>query len=368
MAIFNSVFESTSVDILEAELESANIYTPDMNGEVEDGDNIVAEFCRDMYMLEASMYVADVQLETAVSEGANIEATMENFLTDAVATAKKKVLELWEKLQKWFKEMISKFRAFTAASASFVKKHSNEIMNNYKKNTDWKYSGYKYNEAAFTAADGAIDKIRDSAYSKADSSNGMDIDIAMANVGKSFKGADGIDASTYQDIETGSVAALGTVIMGACRGTEADDEHPAEDVVQGWINTCREAEKTLNKLNAHEAEAKKQISKIIAELKKAEKEAKKSEKGKDDKSGSTSIHNTIKFNTKLAAIVSKVTTVIVNARIEQFKAYSRRLREIKGLKGSDKKKEENTETAPETAPAESAKESFNLLNNAFGLF
>lgn len=362
MAIFNSVFESVSADdILDKEIAEAGIDTPESTGEPSEADEIVAEFCKEAYMLEASMYVADIQLESAVLEGASVDAVMENFLTNAIENAKKNILKLWEKLKKFFKETANKFKAFAAASASFVKKHGTEIVNKYKKFPKWTYSGYKFNEKAFEGAAKVVTDIQAKAHKSA--SDALDIDIAMANVGKSFKTYDtkAIPRSTYEDIETGSVAALGAVIMGACRGEEVENEHPDEGVVQDWVNTCRDAEKTLNKIYEEETKAKKAIADIITEFKKAENDAKDAEKksSNGDSSKSTAIHNTIKFNSKLAAVISKVSTVIVNARTEQYRAYSRHLKDIYSLKGSG-------ESVQEELSVE--KNSYNLLNSAFGLF
>lgn len=358
MAIFSSVFESTNTeDILDAELETADIETPEMSGEDGEGDDIVSEFCRDAYMLEASMYVMDVQLETSVAEGASIESVMENVFTDLIAKAKKKILELWEKLKETITNLRVKFKAFSAASVNFVKKHENQIIEKYKKNPKYEFAGYHYDDKAFEMAAGVVDDIRDKAYKAGDSSNEYDMNIALANIGQTFKGkvpnSSGADRA-FDDLDTGSVAALGAVILAACRGEE--NKEPAttdETTVKRWISTCKAAEDVLKETYNHEASAKKQISDIIADLKKAEKKAKDAEKNASNKSASAEISNTIKFNTALAAVIGKVTTVIINARVEQYKAYSRRLKEIYALK--DKK--------------EATQESFNLLNDAFaGLF
>lgn len=341
MAIFNSIFESYTTDVLDEELEKVDELGDDVAAEPEGGDDIVKEFCRDFYMLEATMYVMDIQLETAVFEGASIESVMENVLTDLIKKAKDSILKLWNKLKNWIRDRIRQLKTAVAASTNFVKKHKSDILKKYNKNKKgFKPTGYLYeNDKSFEAAKASITEVRNQARNATGSPE--DIDAAMANVGAKFKGFEGVSLKDVDNIETGSLAALGAVMTSACRGTELEGESVVkESDVQRWIDTCLGAQKTITALSKDEDDAKKEISKIIDELKKAEAKAKalKTDAGDTD---AANIRNTITFNNRIAALVSKVTTVVVNIRCEQFKTYSRYLRQINGLKGEDANEEDD---------------------------
>lgn len=347
MAIFNTLFESSDTDIttdvLDEELAKADLPDEDVNTELDGGDELVKEFNESTYMLEAAMYIADVQLETAVYEGSSVESLMENAVTDFLKKAKENILKLWNKLQTWIRETIANIRAFASASTGFVKKHETEIKKRFANNGDtYDYSGYDFDESGFDKCSYVIDIIKGESQSALNAPASSD---TMATIFSK------VGAKLNASGDTNSVAELGARIQDLCRGVEVNNKKPDSTTVDNWIKTVKDASTILKQLSKAEADAKKHFNTIITDLKKKEKEA---EKAKESDNASR-IHNAVKFNNLLASAVSKVTTVFIKCRTEQFKAYSRRLKEIYALKEKKEKKTEATN------------EGFSLLDAAFNI-
>ena len=123
MAIFsNTMYVSEGMDQYGVE--------PTLEGSAK----ILYEFSSDVYKLISGMYVADVMIESAVSEGATnadilVEETKESFKTKMVNTFKK----LATKIKEWFRKIITNIKAFFLGTDKFVKKYEKQIRENFSK-------------------------------------------------------------------------------------------------------------------------------------------------------------------------------------------------------------------------------------------
>ena len=104
----------------------------DIEPTFEGSAKILYEFSSDVYKLISGMYVADVMIESAVSEGATnadilVEETEESFKTKMVNTFKK----LATKIKEWFRKIIEHLDYLAKGYKRFVTKNEKQINKNF---------------------------------------------------------------------------------------------------------------------------------------------------------------------------------------------------------------------------------------------
>lgn len=347
MAIFNTIIDSYSdTNELDVAMESYG-YPEESEVVAEDfvGEDICREFAEHAYKLEASTYIIDVALETAVLEGADVDTLTENALTDLLKKAQDGILKVWSKLQGWITKMKNKFRAFVNAKTKFVNQHKTSILNKFDAHagTDsaFKYSGYEYPDSSIDEGTKAIEAAKNAARTAA---KFTDTDEDMESVFSRIASAAGLKDNVS------NIAALGAAITEKFRGREISQDEAKKSEVERWIKDVQDAKSTYTKITDAEAKAKKEVNEIIKNLKSAEKDAKK-DKNKD---GAAKIHKIVKYNNMVMSVVSKVTTVIINNYSAMFRQESACLKSIYGL--SDKKAAKESTTVSE---------SFNFFDSAY---
>jgi hypothetical protein len=349
MAIFTSVFESTTDDIIDVELENADFDDQNFD-EADTFDDTITEYCREMYAMDAAMYIMDVQLETAVYEGASdVEAMAENAITDFFAKIKEKIVDLYNKVKTWIRDKITHIRVAFATSATFMKKHGGEVKSRFDKNGgEWKYTGYDYSgyphlDATWGVYKKIDESIDDAIKTQADSGDN-DMSMLIDEIGKALK----IDRSVT------NIGELGAALADKVRGTYVTDNHPTGETVTGWVKKCQEAEKAVKEIQKSGDETHARMKKAIAGVNELEKTAKKNDKSAE----ASSLHAKAKFLAQAMAVTSKITTYRVNLEIEMVKAMASRCKSIYNLKDKkDEKKDENV----------SASYIPNLFESAFNL-
>jgi hypothetical protein len=357
MAIFTSVFESQT-DNLELELESADTeYNFD---EADTFDDTITEYCKEMYALDAAMYIADVQLETAVFEGAtDVETLAENAVTDFFKNLIEKIKDIYYKVKEWIREKITNIRAFFAAATSFMDKHGNDVIKNYEKNAaaaKWTYTGYTY------LADKSEKDILDinakanehimkamSAYNESPEGLDQKTTMLIGDIGKAF--------NANKDVTT--ISELGAAIIETNRGDYVTDDPANATIVSKWVTSCKKAKETLNAIDKAGQAAERAGKMAIAEVKKLEKEAKKDKREKD----ATALHAQGRYLAQAMAIQSKMITTVINVNIEAYKAFASRCKSIYKIKGSGstKKDDSGAETQKESATSSLFENAFNYL-------
>ena len=344
MAIFKSVFESQT-DEFDVELEAKEAdYTFD---ESDTFDDTLTEYCKEMYALDAVMYISDIQLETAVFEGSieSVETLAEKTLGDFFESIKKKITEIWYKIKDWIREKIMNIRAGFAAASSFMKKHGDSIPAMLDKGAkEYKFTGYAYNaidilSQTFDKVGSKIEGDMTSAMSATTAPDTSSSEL-IGEIGKMFKG----------DAQIHTIAELGTVILEYARGTHRVDHHPEPAEATPWVKTCKAAADILKNIDGAGQKVEKNVKKSISELKKLESQAKKNDRDND----AAVYHAKARYLAQLIAIQSKCTTYTINATIEGIKAMSSRCKAIY-KKGKGTKADENV----------SASYIPNLFENAF---
>lgn len=109
---------------------------------MEASDQILYEFAEDMYKAQAGLYISDIIIEQAVSEGAEPEALVEGTVKDFFKRIKDALKKLWDKIVAWFKSIIENLKVMFSSGEKFIKKYEKAI--NEKKDDKFEYTGFKY--------------------------------------------------------------------------------------------------------------------------------------------------------------------------------------------------------------------------------
>lgn len=104
---------------------------------------IVAESSQDMYELQASLLVADVSLEAAVTEGAeDVEALLESVVKDSLEKAKKAFAKFFQKVKAWLASVKKNVELVFSSGEKFADKYEKELKD--KAVGDFEYEGHEY--------------------------------------------------------------------------------------------------------------------------------------------------------------------------------------------------------------------------------
>lgn len=337
MAIFTSIFESnTELDI---KLESNDKeYEFD---EADTFDDTITEYCKEMYALDAVMYIVDVQLESAVLEGTteSVQTLAENALGDFFKNIADKIKDIWNKVRDWIRERIMNIKAGFAASSQFMKKHGGEVIDKFKKNgSKWKYTGNQYvagnGDSLSQGVAGhkaAMDDILKDIKAASDKPSEYSERVMSTVIG---------DIATKLNLANGSgeqatsIAELGSMIAKSMRFEYVTDHVPSESEIKIWVSDCEKAKDYVNDVDKAGTAMERAAKEALASVKKLERDASKN----DNKTGAAEYHSCAKYIAQMIAVSSKITTGIVNAMIEAIKAYSSRCKSLYKLSEDTTKK------------------------------
>ena len=363
MALFESILRENfnymdSELVLEQEAEELGIEpTDDATDDPEYMDEAVTTFCEEMYKLDAAMYIVDVQLESAIFEGAtSVEAVAENALTDFITRVKEKILELWHKFQDWITKVTMAFRAFVSTASGFISKNSGSIKKkaeknvNAKKEDQYTYTGYEYRPLINGKLVDTSKELGKASMYKEILSENPDKDIQLEDIYAQMAGGD--KAVT-------TVSELITHIQKVGRGAESVDKVPTVADVESWISFNKKGKETLQKLGAAKDNCKREFDKIIKTLKKDESKAKK-----DDRTEAASkIHQRVRMLSAISSTIGRMFSAEVNLHVEAYKALASRLRAINGLSDPEKNKDKKENASSSFASGFDS----SLLGNAYDM-
>lgn len=128
MAIFSN---NTFTPVVED--ESIENKYPHIMATAESAYEIAYEGYRDLTKLISSIYVSDILIENAVmTESANAEVLVEATIKEFVESAKKKFIEIRDKIIAWFKKMIDEIKVRFTFAKDFIKKYKARIVEKAK--------------------------------------------------------------------------------------------------------------------------------------------------------------------------------------------------------------------------------------------
>lgn len=104
---------------------------------------ILHESTADMYRLEASYFISDIIMtEQVLTEGAQPEILMENFVKTAWEKLKAIFVKMWATVRGWYEKAKESLKLIFMSGAKFVKEFKNKIT---EKSTDkFTHEGFKY--------------------------------------------------------------------------------------------------------------------------------------------------------------------------------------------------------------------------------
>jgi hypothetical protein len=357
MAFFNSAICESAIDI---GLESSSHMNCDSADSIEYMDEAFNEYHNTLFAMEAAMYSIDSRLETSLYEGMNVESLVENALTDFIQKAKDAIISLWRKFQDTVTQIMMKAKAFFSASAGFVSKNSTMILKRAEQYANkggddgYEWSGYSYGVIR-TGKDDIADELykntKASDITKTIDANDMvnttasdEIRKYCSDLGDKIKTKSsslGISPITF---EIDDISSANSAYAMYLRGMYATNSTIVKGLVQGWIDACKNASKTLQNLGKTRDTVKRAMNDAISEMKKLESKAKK-----DDKTTqAANIRETVKALTQTRSLITRLATTSINIHVEGYKAFARRLREISKLKDLDKNKNGENSTSTES--------------------
>lgn len=116
-------------------------------GTMEASDQILYEAAEDFYKINAGLYISDILIEQAVTEGsADPEALMEGTIKDFFKKIIEALKKFWAKVKAWFKGVIENIKVLFMSGEKFIKEYEKKLKE--KKATGFKYRAYKYNSDA----------------------------------------------------------------------------------------------------------------------------------------------------------------------------------------------------------------------------
>lgn len=103
---------------------------------------ICMESSADMCKLIGATYVADILVEEAVTEGADVSVLLEGFASDTWSKIKQVFQKLWDKIRAWFDKVITWFKVQFVSGKKFIAKYKEQLRKKSVKG--FKYNGYHY--------------------------------------------------------------------------------------------------------------------------------------------------------------------------------------------------------------------------------
>lgn len=327
--IFDTLLESSydfaDTDYID-ELVAENTIYDDSIEDISYIEEAASDFVGDMYKLESAIYITDYTLERAVAteSAMDIDAVLEDSSKSIFAKIKEKISELWQKFVNWIKNVVTSFKSFGIASESFVKKNGKAILENFDKNgKKYIYSGYQYEPVLNGTISSGHTQFSSKLVQGARNSGEMNMDELFASIGTLIQA----------NRPTSTANEVLAVYTENCRGSKVTDVHPTSRDVNAWLNVCKDSKKTLKDINKTNADTKKTMNGMVAEVKKLEKEA---DRGTE---AARKAHMVVQKVSAIAALATRIGSANVNISIEAYKTFTRRLREIQRLKDSGDNKD-----------------------------
>ena len=131
MSIFGTnLFES--VYTVEENIDTNVEY--DMDELVQESAEISYELSESLHKIEAATYIADIMIESAVTEGAeNVEALVESTMKERFQKMKKAFMDFLKKIKDWFKKIFTAITNKGKKTNEYIKQNENEIKQKLKK-------------------------------------------------------------------------------------------------------------------------------------------------------------------------------------------------------------------------------------------
>jgi hypothetical protein len=255
-------------------------------------DTILTEGAKDSYVIRAGMYISDVMMEEAVSEGAaEPEALLESFGKDLFAKLKEMFEKLWKHVKDWLAKVKRFFSLLFTSGKEFVDKFEEEL--NGKTATGYTFNGYPYDYAGGTALmstwsskiTAEMAQYQNGIVKAADASDSREQEAILAKIagGQTFKTSD-VQEKLLKDAtsETTIEAALKTLTKKFRGGKDSETEIKdfQGNSKSDMMKFIKGKEAALATITNNEKDTDSMYSNIIKAIKDAADRVKGEQKGK----------------------------------------------------------------------------------------
>lgn len=351
MSIFGNL-NKTEEPTLEA---YAGYVEPSLEGSLE----ITRESAEQMYALNASMYVTDVMLETAILEGEEVEEVFESVVKDSLEKAKKIFTNFFQKLRAWFMAVKQKLTIMFTSAEKFVDKYEKELHEKAKQVKDFEYEGYNYNvDAGQDAAEALHKKI------EAHLVDVLKFDLSkVTQASQKAHLQQGMDEATKKEDHEALLKALGAESNNdivkdlSLKFKGSDDKVTVKVDVTGFIKLIKGKKDLIGGINKAEKATNVQYKEVMRAIEGARKDIKKAEKS-DEQGRALALANR-QLNTAHKALalwstISGVEVKMIRSAASQAESV---LKKLLTYKSKDDVKEDEKKPVGENTTTESLLES-----------
>ena len=256
MAIFtNTVLEESNVE-LEMDI-------PGVEPTIECAQNILYEFNKGVTDTLAATYVADIMLESAVSEGAeNVEELVEGAVGDALNKAANYFKDFMTKIAVWFKRIILSLTDHTKKISKYATKYKSDIEKNFENaNADKKSIENPY--LTKNVLNIGFDLFQDIFVTVNNARSIMDPEKvkAMPITGKEYTA--GLEGKKNNNT-------LIDTLKGQIYKAEGADKKETLSDIGNYITDCVKSPEQLKRIKDYQDSTEKMLKNIIADIKKME--------------------------------------------------------------------------------------------------
>lgn len=269
-----------------------NMYTGTVLPTMEASDEIVYEASENMYKIQAGLYISDIMIEQAVTEGygggeALMEGAVKDFFKKILDTLKK----FWAKVKAWFKSVIEHIQVYFMNGKKFIEKYKDAL--NKKEAKNFTYSAHKYD---IDKMESTADKvIKEAQRYMSPKISGITSESNADWVKNSF-GTVALTSSEF--VET-----LCKKAIGGCDSIAAIKEQLAL-IARDMVNDKRDWKDFNGNSKADMIKYVEKNSEILNKIKEANSESDSNFKNAISAIGS--LENSIKDNDKLVSVISTV--------------------------------------------------------------
>lgn len=309
MAIFNTT-----------NIETENEY-PNVTGTLESSAEILYEFNAGINKVLGAAYVADIMIESAVSEGAtNVEVLVESSVKDMAKKAREWFEEFFKKIEVWFKRLYLTIADRTKIISAFSKKHGKEALHNFDNYTGEKatISGHNYK----VGADQTL-IIKATEFNNSLKTNVEKNDYANADELLTEYTIDKFKEDLHKDI------------FGQGKPVDFPEMTIKREYVVEAEKVCSGSDNIIKSIKRLEKETKDSIKKSINELKKHESE----------KEEAAVVSKAIRVNKTLVSRLQSINNIFISEYQKILAQNYKILKKAYSLKPEKEKKEKATESS-----------------------
>ena len=262
MAIFGStgIFESDT-NLPEVE---------EVMGTMEGSDQILYEAAQDFYKINAGLYISDVLIEQAVTEGASDpEALMEGTVKDFFKRIIDAIKKFWAKVKAWFKNVIETIKVFFMSGEKFIKQYESKLK--AKNAKGFEYTAYKYTFGTANKMYASIEKACDKVIKDIPGKIGANTSVKAVKA--AFGDAGELESADFVEkickAGASNASTISELKNAMLKGTRNNSDEPQEwvdfngNTKDYMISVVKDHKKTVSEIEKYDKETEAKFANLV---------------------------------------------------------------------------------------------------------